>query len=126
MFARDINKYKETKGVDKYRPPRRENQYRQIERYQDRYQPQQKPGDRCRSQDQYNDRYRPNERSDTVIVSLTDDMKIAIVNKNLITIVTHSAKVPGETTKQEKITAMVVTAVIVTKLEKITVKVVSR
>jgi len=57
MFARDINKYKETKGVDKYRPPRRsETQYRQTERYQDRYQPQQKPDDRYRSQDQYNER----------------------------------------------------------------------
>ena len=51
----------------------------------------------------------------TVIVSLTDDMTIAIVKQKSITIVIHRAKVPGDSTNLEMITAKVDTAVIVIK-----------
>jgi hypothetical protein len=59
MFARDINKYKETKGVDKYRPPRRpEAPYRSTERYPDSYQKEQYDDDRYRPNDRPDNRYR--------------------------------------------------------------------
>ena len=63
MFARDINKYKETKEVDKYRPPRRpEAPYRPTERYPDSYQKEQYDDDRYRPNDRPDNRYRQPDR----------------------------------------------------------------
>ena len=65
MFARDIIKLKETKGVDKYHPQwRPEAPYQPTERFQDRYQQQQKSDDCYCPQEKYDDRYRPNGRPD--------------------------------------------------------------
>ena len=65
MFARDISKFKEKKGLQKYRPKRRsEAPYRQKERFEDRYQQPEKHNDRYRPTERHDNRYCPAERHD--------------------------------------------------------------
>ena len=109
MFARDINKYKETKGVDKYRPPRRpEAPYRPTERYPDSYQKEQYDNDRYRPNDRPDNRYRQPDRRYEDYYRQTEPFQ--------------RAKVQGVTINHDKITAKEDTAVKVKRDEKNTAR----
>ena len=105
MFSRDISKFKESKGLDKYRPKERaEVPYRQRERFEDRYQQPEKHDDRIIRQ-----------KYMMIVIVQQKDMTIAIVQQRSTTIVTDKTRVSGEATNLGMTTAKVDTAVTVTE-----------